>query len=161
VEEMRPMSDAVKVEQRDHVLEVTLDRPKVNAIDRQTSIALGRAFVRLRDDPELRVGIVTAAGDRIFSAGWDLKSAAETEQIGQWWTQDYGPGGFAGLTELGDLNKPVIAAVNGHAIGGGFELAIACDLIVAGEHVEFALPELPIGILPDSGGLQRVPRRLP
>ncbi len=155
------MSEGVRVERRGHVLEITLDRPKVNAIDRQASIDLGNAFVRLRDDPELRVGIVTAAGDRVFSAGWDLKAAAETEQVGDWWKLDYGPGKFAGLTELWDLNKPVIAALNGHAIGGGFELAIAADLIVAGEHVEFALPELPIGILPDSGGLQRVPRRLP
>ncbi|HXV24034.1 MAG TPA: enoyl-CoA hydratase-related protein [Alphaproteobacteria bacterium] len=155
------MSDAVRAERRGHILEITLDRPKVNAIDRLTSVALGKAFVELRDDPELRVGIVTGAGDRIFSAGWDLKVAAEVEQVGKWWTLDYGPGSFAGLTELWDLNKPVIAAVNGHAIGGGFELAIACDLIVAAEHVDFALPELPIGILPDSGGLQRVPRRLP
>jgi len=155
------MSQAVRVERRGHVLEVTLDRPKVNAIDRQTSIELGNAFVQLRDDPELRVGIITAAGDRVFSAGWDLRAAAESEQVGEWWHLDYGPGSFAGLTELWDLNKPVIAAVNGHAIGGGFELAIASDLIVAAEHVEFALPELPIGILPDSGGLQRVPRRLP
>lgn len=155
------MSEGVRVERHGHVLEITLDRPKVNAIDRQASIDLGNAFVRLRDDRELRVGIVTAAGDRVFSAGWDLKAAAETEAVGEWWKQDYGPGSFAGLTELWDLNKPVIAAVNGHAIGGGFELAIAADLIVAGEHVEFALPELPIGILPDSGGLQRVPRRLP
>ena len=75
------MSEAVKVERRGHVLEVTLDRPKVNAIDRQTSIELGNAFVQLRDDPELRVGIITAAGDRVFSAGWDLKAAAESEQV--------------------------------------------------------------------------------
>jgi len=155
------MTEAVKTTRRGHVLEVTLDRPKVNAIDAETSKALGAAFVMLRDDPELRVGIVTGAGDRVFSGGWDLKTADAGEEVGKWWAVDYGPGGFAGLTELWDLNKPVIAAVNGHAIGGGFELAIACDLIVAAEHAEFSLPELPIGILPDSGGLQRVPRRLP
>jgi len=155
------MSEAVKVVKRGHVLEVTLDRPKANAIDVVTSRALGEVFVRLRDDPELRVGIMTAAGDRIFSAGWDLKAADRDGLVGRWWETDYGPGGFAGLTELWDLNKPVIAALNGLAFGGGWELAIACDLIIAAEHVEFALPELPLGIIPDSGGVQRVPKRLP
>ncbi len=156
------MSDPVRVEKRGHIMEVTLDRPKVNAIDLATSRALGAAFQELQDDPNLRVGIVTAAGDRIFSAGWDLKAAHQNEEVGKWWeTTDYGPGGFAGLTELWGLNKPVIAAVNGLALGGGFELVIACDLIICAEHVEFALPELPIGIVPDSGGIQRVPRRLP
>ena len=109
------MSDPVRVEQRGHVLEVTLDRPKVNAIDIVTSRLLGQAFVRLRDDPELRVGIVTAAGERVFSAGWDIKAAHGGEEVGRWWHLDYGPGKFAGLTELWDLNKPVIAALNGHA----------------------------------------------
>jgi crotonobetainyl-CoA hydratase len=156
------MSSPVRVEKRGHVMEVTLDRPKVNAIDLATSRALGEAFVEMQNDPNIRAGIVTAAGDRIFSAGWDLKSANQNQEVGKWWeTTDYGPGGFAGLTELWSLNKPVIAAVNGLALGGGFELAIACDLIICAEHVEFALPELPIGIIPDSGGIQRVPRRLP
>jgi crotonobetainyl-CoA hydratase len=155
------MSDPVRVEQRGHVLEVTLDRPKVNAIDIVTSRLLGQAFVRLRDDPELRVGIVTAAGERVFSAGWDIKAAHGGEEVGKWWHRDYGPGKFAGLTELWDLNKPVIAAINGHALGGGLELALACDLLIAADHAEFAMPELPIGILPDSGGIQRLPRRLP
>jgi crotonobetainyl-CoA hydratase len=151
----------VRTVRRGHVLEITLDRPKVNAIDFKASHALGEAFVQLRDDPELRVGIVTGAGDRLFSAGWDLKAAHELGEVGRWWDVDYGPGKFAGLTELWDLNKPVIAAINGMALGGGFELAIACDLLICAEHVEFALPELPIGIIPDSGGIQRVPRRLP
>jgi crotonobetainyl-CoA hydratase len=155
------MSNPVRTEQRGHVLEVTLDRPKVNAIDMVTSRLLGEAFVRLRDDPELRVGIVTAAGDRVFSAGWDIKAAHGAEEVGKWWYLDYGPGKFAGLTELWDLNKPVIAAINGHALGGGLELALACDLLIAADHAEFAMPELPIGILPDSGGIQRLPRRLP
>lgn len=155
------MADPVKVERRGQVLEVTLDRPKVNAIDIETSRLLGKAFVLLRDDPTLRCGIVTAAGDRVFSAGWDLKAADRGEEVGRWWHLDYGPGKFAGLTELWDLDKPVIAAINGHALGGGLELAIACDLLVAAEHVEFALPELPLGIIPDSGGIQRVPHRLP
>jgi crotonobetainyl-CoA hydratase len=151
----------VRTVRRGHVLEITLDRPKVNAIDLKASRALGEAFVLLRDDPSLRVGIVTAAGEKMFSAGWDLKAAHDQGEVGRWWDIDYGPGKFAGLTELWDLNKPVIAAINGLALGGGFELAIACDLLICAEHVEFALPELPIGIIPDSGGIQRVPRRLP
>jgi len=155
------MSEPIRVERRGHVLEITLDRPKVNAIDIVTSRRLGEAFVRLRDDSDLRVGVVTAAGDRIFSAGWDLKAAASNEEVGKWWELDYGPGRFAGLTELWDLNKPVIAAINGHCLGGGLELAIACDLLIAADHAEFAMPELPLGILPDSGGIQRIPRRLP
>jgi len=156
------MDRPVKVEKRGYVLEITLDRPKVNAIDIETSRQLGAAFVELQNDPELRVGILTAAGEKVFSAGWDLKSAAAGEEnVGVWWEKDYGPGGFAGLTELWTLNKPVIGAINGLALGGGFELAIACDLLIVADHVEFALPELPIGILPDSGGIQRVPRRLP
>ncbi len=151
----------VQVERRGHLLEVTLDRPPVNAIDIDTSRLLGEAFVELRDDSDLRVGIVTGAGDRIFSAGWDIKAAHAGDEVGRWWEIDHGPGQFAGLTELWDLNKPVIAAINGHALGGGLELAVACDLLIAADHAELAMPELPIGILPDSGGIQRLPRRLP
>ena len=156
------MNETVRAERRGHVLEVTLDRPKVNAIDIATSRALGAAFVQLRDDPALRVGIVTGAGDRAFSAGWDVKAAhaAGGDRL-RWWKEDYGPGGFAGLTDFWDLNKPVIAAVNGHAIGGGFELVLACDLVIAAEHAEFRMPGMSLGILADSGGVQRLPRRLP
>lgn len=149
------MSEALRVERRGPVLEITLDRPKANAIDSATSRALGALFLRLRDDDGLRVAIVTAAGERFFSAGWDLKAAAAGDST------DYGPGGFAGLTELFDLRKPVIAAVNGLAVGGGFELVLACDLVVAAEHAAFFLPETGIGIIPDAGGVLRLPRRLP
>jgi crotonobetainyl-CoA hydratase len=149
---------AVHAEAHGHVLEITLDRPKANAIDRKTSLALHDAFARLRDDPDLRVGIFTGAGERFFSAGWDLKAAAAGEEDP---STDFGPGGFAGLTEMFDLDKPVIAAVNGMAVGGGFEMVLACDLIVAAEHAEFFLPELSVGIVPDAGGLQRLPALLP
>lgn len=154
---------SVEVSRRGRVLEVTLNKPKVNAIDIAMSQELGRAFAELRDDPELWVGILTAQGDRIFSAGWDLKALNAGEMsLDNWWeTADYGEGGFAGLTENWTLNKPVICALNGLAIGGGFELAMACDLLIAAEHVEFGLPELPLGIVPDAGALQRLPRRLP
>jgi hypothetical protein len=101
------------------VLVITLDRPKANAIDVPTSQALYAAFDRLRREPGLRVGILTGAGERFFSAGWDLKAAADGEGI----AADHGPGGFAGLTEFFDIGKPVIAAVNGLALGGGFELS--------------------------------------
>ena len=99
----------------------------------------------------------------MFSAGWDLKAVDRGDtKLDEWWEDDVGlPGGFAGLTELWDLNKPVIAAVNGLAIGGGFELVLACDLVIAADHVEFALPEMPLGIVPDAGAIQRLPRRLP
>ena len=146
----------VRIDVEDGVLTITLDRPKANAIDVPTSRALHAAFARLQQDPALRVAIVTGTG-RFFSAGWDLHAGAAGEAI----DADHGPGGFAGLTELFDLDKPVIAAVNGLAIGGGFELALAADLIVAAQHAEFALTEVRLGMIPDSGGVLRLPRRLP
>jgi crotonobetainyl-CoA hydratase len=139
------------------VLVVTLDRPKANAIDVPTSQELYAAFERLHRDDAIRVAVLTGAGDRFFSAGWDLKAAASGEAI----DADHGPGGFGGLTEFTGLRKPVIAAVNGLALGGGFELALAADLIVASEHAEFALPEVTLGLVADSGGVLRLPRRLP
>lgn len=150
------MSD-VKTEIHGRVLLITLDRPKANAIAAATSIALGDAFQTLQDDEALSVGIVTGGGARFFSAGWDLKAAAEGEAA----DADQGVGGFAGLTEFWGLTKPVIAAVNGMALGGGFELALAADMIVAADHAEFGLPEASIGVIADSGGVIRLPRRLP
>jgi len=157
------MSEGVKVVRDGHVLEVTLDRPKVNAIDVKTSRALAEAFRELHEDKELRCAILTGGGDKIFSAGWDLKALNAGEmQLDNWWeSDDYGFGGFTGLTENWALNKPVIAAINGLAIGGGFEMAMACDLMIAADHVEFGLPEMPLGIVPDAGALQRLPRRIP
>lgn len=136
---------------------VTLDVPKANAINVATSMQLYAAFVELRDNPALRTAVLTGAGERFFSAGWDLKAAAEGEAV----DAEHSPGGFAGLTEFFDIGKPVIAAVNGLAMGGGFELALSADLIVAAEHAEFALPEVKLGIVADSGGLLRVPARVP
>jgi crotonobetainyl-CoA hydratase len=136
---------------------VTLDVPKANAINVTTSMELYEAFVRLRDDASLRTAVLTGAGERFFSAGWDLKAAAAGEAV----DAEHSPGGFAGLTEFFDVGKPVIAAVNGLAVGGGFELALSADLIVAAEHAEFALPEVKLGIVADSGGLLRVPTRVP
>src|SRR5262249_39111887 len=149
-------ANSVRVEKQDGVWEITLDRPKANAIDTATSVALGEVFIAFRDDPAARCAILTGAGTRFFSAGWDLKEAAVEENA-----DDYGPGGFAGLTELFSLEKPVIAALNGLTVGGAFEMALACDLIVAAEGVELFLPEATIGVIPDAGGILRLPRRLP
>jgi crotonobetainyl-CoA hydratase len=148
--------DGVTVVRNGRILEVTIDRPKANAISNAASRVMGEAFVAFRDDPEMRVAIVTGGGERFFSAGWDLKEAAAGAEI----EGDYGPGGFAGLTELHDLNKPVIAAVNGMAVGGGFELALCCDLIVAASHAEMFLAEVGVGILADAA-TYRLPRRMP
>ncbi|WP_282610314.1 enoyl-CoA hydratase-related protein [Pelagibius sp. Alg239-R121] len=157
------MTDFVEVVRNGHVLEVKLNKPKVNAIDIKMSQELGAAFAQLRDDPELRVGILTAEGSKIFSAGWDLKALNSGDtKLDNWWEDaDYGDGGFAGLTENWNLNKPVIAALNGLVIGGGFELAMGCDLLIAADHVEFGLPEMPLGMVPDAGAIQRLPRRIP
>jgi crotonobetainyl-CoA hydratase len=154
---MSTQADEVRTEVDGEVLVVTLDRPKANAVDAPTSRLLYDAFAQLRDDPALRVGILTGAGDRFFSAGWDLKAAAAGERP----DADWGPGGFAGLTEMFDLGKPVIAAVNGLAMGGGFELALACDLLVMADHAEMALTEARLGLVADAGGMLRVPSRLP
>jgi crotonobetainyl-CoA hydratase len=148
------MSESVRTTRNGAILEVTLDRPKANAIDVSTSRALYAAFRAFQDDASLSVAILTGGGDRFFSAGWDLKAAAAGEGV----EADHGPGGFAGITEFFDLDKPVIAAVNGIAYGGGFELALACDLIVASEAARFALPEVSLGIIANSGGVQRLPR---
>lgn len=147
---------AVTLENRAGMLIITLDRPKANAIDVATSLELYAAFKTLNEDPALRVGIITGTG-RFFSAGWDLGAANNGEAV----DADHGLGGFAGLTEYFSLTKPVIAAVNGLAVGGGFELALAADLIVASTAARFWLPEAQLGMLPDSGGLLRLPKAIP
>ena len=114
------MTSALSTRTEGGILEVTLDRPKANAINLTTSREMGEIFAGFRDDPALRVAIVKTAGDKFFSAGWDLKAAADGDAV----DGDYGQGGFAGLQELRDLNKPVIACVQGMAVGGGFELAL-------------------------------------
>ena len=157
-------TEIVRTERRGKVLEITLDRPPANAINRETSRALYAAAKELEDDPELMVGVIVGAGERIFSGGWDLKEAASGESdllLEADPVHGHGPGGFAGITEYWDLQKPLIAAVNGAAVGGGFELALACDLIVMAETAFFQLPEMRRGLLADAGALQRLPRRVP
>jgi crotonobetainyl-CoA hydratase len=150
------MTDAVKTRRAGGVLEIALDRPKANAIDHPTSRAMGEVFRCFRDDPALRVAIITGGGEKFFSAGWDLKAAAAGEPVDGW----YGVGGFGGIQELRDLNKPVIAAVNGMAVGGGFELALSADLILAAEHARFSLPEIRAGTLADAATV-KLPKRIP
>jgi crotonobetainyl-CoA hydratase len=118
------------------VLEITLDRPKANAIDAATSRELSNAFVAFMADPVQRVVILTGGGEKFFSAGWDLGSAADGESF----ESDYGAGGFGGFPELQHRPKPIIVAVNGMAVGGGFEIAMSADFIVAAEHAQFFLP---------------------
>lgn len=138
------------------VLEVVLDRPKANAIDLETSRQMGEVFTEFRDDDDLRVAIITGAGDKFFCPGWDLKAAAGGDAV----DGDYGKGGFGGLQELRDLNKPVIAAVNGIACGGGLELALSADIILAADHATFALPEIRSGTVADAASI-KLPKRIP
>ncbi len=150
------MTSPILTSRNGAILEVTIDRPKANAIDAATSRIMGDIFASFRDDPELRVAILTAAGNRFFCPGWDLKAAADGETP----DADYGVGGFGGLQELPNLNKPVIAAVNGLAFGGGFEIMISADIIIAAEHATFALPEINSGTLADAATI-KLPRRIP
>lgn len=147
---------AIRTQTNGAVFEVTLDRPKANAIDLPTSRLMGEIFTGFRDDPALRVAILTGAGARFFCPGWDLKAAAEGAEI----DGDYGVGGFGGLQLLRGLNKPVIMAVNGICCGGGLELALAGDIILAAEHATFALPEIRSGTVADAASI-RLPKRIP
>lgn len=151
------MTDAaVKTRIEGHVLEVTLDRPKANAIDLITSREMGIVFRDFRDNPDLRVAILTGGGEKFFCAGWDLKAAADGDAV----DGDYGVGGFGGLQELAGLNKPVIAAVNGICCGGGLELALGADIILCADHATFALPEIRSGTVADAASV-KLPKRIP
>jgi len=150
------MSHGIKTTTDGAILEVTIDRPKANAIDRAASVRLNDVFGAFRDDPQLRVAIVTGAGERFFCAGWDLKAAAAGEKS----DEDWGVGGFGGLNYPRNLDKPLIAAVNGTACGGGFEIVLGTDIIVMEEHARFALPEINVGVLADAGTI-KLRRRIP
>ena len=150
------MKDGIRTEKRGAILEVTIDRPKANAIDLAASRRLNDVFSAFRDDPALRVGIVTGAGERFFCPGWDLKAAAAGEKS----DEDWGVGGFGGLNYPRNLDKPLISAVNGIACGGGFEIVLGTDIIVMEEHAKFALPEINVGVLADAGTI-KLPRRIP
>ena len=145
---------ALRVEER--VLHVTLNRPHVlNALHPQAHFEMGQVFDAFAADRDLWIAVVRGAGERSFCVGTDLKVRAEKGR------DEYPPSGFAGLTHRFDLDKPVIAAVNGLALGGGFEIALACDLIVAAEHAVFAFPEPRVGLAAMGGGVHRLVRQLP
>ena len=138
-----------------HLFIVTLNRPEVmNSLHAPANKELEKVFNAFSDNPELWIAIITGAGDRAFSAGNDLKYQAGGGKL------ELAETGFAGLTARFDLEKPVIAAVNGVAMGGGFEIALACDLIIASENAVFALPEPRVGLAALAGGLHRLPRQI-
>jgi crotonobetainyl-CoA hydratase len=147
----------VIVEREGALLWVVINRPaKLNALDPTSHRELAAAFDTFGADPALRVAAITGTGERAFCVGSDLKVRAETG------VDDHPPTGFAGLTHRFDLMKPVIAAVNGLALGGGVEIVAACDLAIAADHAEFALPEPRVGLAAlGGGGLQRLARSLP
>lgn len=157
------MSDSIHVNRRGRVLEIRLDRPPANAINQKVSDAIHAALKTLQEDDELRAGIITGTGEKIFCAGWDLKEVAQSVDSSDAMDNynEESQGGFGGICEYWDLKKPVIAAVNGHAVGGGLEIAIACDIILAVDHADFFLPEMQRGFLPDAGAVQHLARLIP
>lgn len=150
------MSEFLRVTRNDDILEIVLDRPKANAIDFPLSREMGNVFVEFRDDPNLKIAILTGAGERFFSAGWDLNAVANGEE----YFDDYGQGGFGGFAELDGLLKPVICAVNGWAVGAGFEMLLRADFVIAAGHAKFMLPEVRIGVAPDIASVL-LPKLLP
>jgi enoyl-CoA hydratase/carnithine racemase len=147
----------IRVERRGQVTTITLNRPEVlNALHRPMHAELQSAFDAFSAADDQLICVITGAGDRAFCAGSDLKAAAVAETLGEGYPKD----GYAGLIQRFDLDKPVIAAVNGLALGGGFEIALACDLILASEHACFALPEPLVGAVALGGGLHRLARQI-
>lgn len=147
-------AEAVLTETRGAILVITINRPKVrNAVNLEVAQGLAAALDQLTGDPALQVGILTGAGG-YFSAGMDLKAAAAGEKV---YVEGKGGLGFVSA----NTDKPLIAAVEGFALGGGFELALACDLVVAGKSVKFGFPEVSRGLIPGAGGVVRLPRQVP
>jgi dehydration protein DpgD len=154
----------VRYVKRDHVAYVTLDRPEVlNAMDLRMHEELALAWDDIEADDDVRVAVLTGAGERSFSVGQDLHERARLSERGMPPATfgSRGQPGWPRLTERFGLTKPVIARVNGYALGGGFELALACDIIIASERAVFALPEATLGLVPGAGGVFRLPRQIP
>ncbi len=153
---------SIRFESEGAVAILTIDRPKVhNALDFETSDALVDAWLRFRDDDDLRVAILTGAGERSFCAGADLRGVGDfykTLTSAQRLRRSEQVPGLGGITKNLEIDKPTIAAVNGHCLAGGLEIALACDLRIASENASFGLPEVTRGIIPGAGGTQRLPR---
>jgi dehydration protein DpgD len=159
-----PGRSRVRYEKRDHVAYVTLDRPEVlNAMDLRMHEELGVIWDEVEADDGVRVVVLTGAGDRAFSVGQDLRERARLNEQGAPPTTfgSRGQPGWPRLTERTTFSKPVVARVNGYALGGGFELVLACDIVVAAEDAVFALPEALLGLVAGAGGVFRLPRQLP
>lgn len=150
------LSGLVELHRDGPVLEIRMVKAPVNAICRRLSRAMEQAALHLQADPDLRVGILTSGCERAFSAGLDFNDAGKPD-AGLGAEQ----GGFGGITRLSALKKPLIAVIAAPAVGGGLELALACDLLLMADDAWLQLPELERGLLPDGGGLQRLPRRIP
>ena len=150
-----------RVERDGHLLTVTIDRPDVrNALHRAASDELDQVWTMYESDPDLRVAILTGGGDRSFSAGYDMRESTD-DQRGSGYLASRHPRGLGGLTLRQGMSKPIVAAVNGFALGGGLELALACDVIVAAEHAEFGFPEPRVGRMALEGGMHRLARHVP
>jgi crotonobetainyl-CoA hydratase len=148
-------------EKKGHIAYVTINRPEVmNALHYAANVELDEIFTDFKQDDEMWVGIITGAGERAFSAGNDLKATAEATAKGESFVGAK-PVPFGGITTGYTCPKPLIAAVNGVAMGGGFEIALACDLIIAAEHARFALPEPRVGLIAGAGGVHRLPQQIP
>ena len=142
------------------VARVTINRPdRMNAVDQETEAALIEIWERIQRDRSVRVVVLTGAGEHAFSAGADVKSGSGSSGLEYWAAPR--PGGFGGIALRDTLDVPVIARVNGHALGGGFEMVLGCDIVVAAEHASFGLPEPRIGRLALDGGIAVLPRRIP
>ena len=148
----------VKYEKNGHLARITLNRPEVlNSIHPPTSDEMVDVWDDFAGDKNCWVAIITGAGDKAFSAGNDLNYTAANPGVRMMPKK----GGFAGITSRFDINKPIIAAVNGFALGGGFEIALSCDIIIAADHARFGLPEPRVGLMALAGGVQRLPRSIP
>ncbi|MEQ8800740.1 MAG: enoyl-CoA hydratase-related protein [Haliea sp.] len=143
-----------------HVARVTIDRPdRMNAVDAATWDRLEQIWVEIEQDPDVRVVVLTGSGSKAFSAGADMKSAGEKKGLEYW--ADPRPGGFGGIAMRKTLNVPVIARVNGFALGGGFEMVLGCDIVISAEHTKFGFTEPRVGRLPLNGGMVLLPRLIP
>ncbi len=152
----------IEVEKKDHLTMITINRPNMmNALHPPASAELDRAFTEFNDDPDAWVAVITGAGAKAFSAGNDLKWQAEHGIEAVVGGTAHLKGGFGGITSRFDCFKPIIAAVNGFAMGGGFEVVLACDIIIAAENATFALPEPRVGLTPGAGGIHRLSRQIP